>query len=105
MENISKTASNDGMSAKLHCRAVGAPMIRFSWERDGLNITSVSDKYIVEQKRVNITVILFKIYIYIYIIHIYYTWVLLNRKINIILDSTIFIYYIVSYPIDMLVAY
>ncbi|CAI6356936.1 unnamed protein product [Macrosiphum euphorbiae] len=54
-ENESKTASNAGMSAKLHCRAVGAPMIRFSWERDGSNITSVSEKYIVEQKRLNET--------------------------------------------------
>lgn len=60
MENESKTASNAGMSAKLHCRAVGAPMIRFSWERDGSNITSVSEKYIVEQKRVNIIALLFK---------------------------------------------
>lgn len=57
-ENESKTASNAGMSAKLHCRAVGAPMIRFSWERDGSNITSVSEKYIVEQKRVNIIIAL-----------------------------------------------
>ncbi|XP_026818055.1 nephrin-like [Rhopalosiphum maidis] len=55
MENESKTASNAGMSAKLHCRAVGAPMIRFSWERDGSNITSVPDKYIVEQRQVNET--------------------------------------------------
>lgn len=70
-ENESKTASNAGMSAKLHCRAVGAPMIRFSWERDGMNITSVADKYIVEQKRVNITVLLFNIYIYIiYILYL-----------------------------------
>ncbi|XP_025196659.1 nephrin-like [Melanaphis sacchari] len=55
MENESKTASNAGMSAKLHCRAVGAPMIRFSWERDGLNITNIPDKYIVEQKQLNET--------------------------------------------------
>ncbi|XP_050061787.1 nephrin-like isoform X2 [Aphis gossypii] len=55
MENESKTASNAGMSAKLHCRAVGAPMIRFSWERDGSNITSIPDKYIVEQRQLNET--------------------------------------------------
>jgi len=59
MENESKTASNAGMSAKLHCRAVGAPVIRFSWERDGLNITGVSEKYIVEEKEVNTITLLF----------------------------------------------
>jgi len=53
MENGSKTASNAGMSAKLHCRAVGAPMIQFSWEHDGSNIINVSEKYIVEQRQVN----------------------------------------------------
>lgn len=55
-ESESKTASNAGMAAKLHCRAVGAPTIRFYWERDGSNVTSVSEKYIVEQKRVNIII-------------------------------------------------
>lgn len=93
MENESKTASNAGMSAKLHCRAVGAPMIRFSWERDGSNITSVSEKYIVEQKRVNIIGLLFKKK-HIHCIPIRY----LTEKINIILVS-------ILYSIDILVAY
>lgn len=55
MENESKTASTTGMSAKLHCRAVGAPMVKMYWEHNGLNLTSVSEKYIVEKKRVNKT--------------------------------------------------
>jgi len=53
MKYDSKTASNSGMSAKLHCRAVGAPKIHFSWKRDESNITSVSEKYIVDENRVN----------------------------------------------------
>lgn len=53
MENESKTASNKGMSAKLHCRAVGAPMVKMYWERDGSNLTNVSEKYVVEEKRVS----------------------------------------------------
>lgn len=53
-ESESKTASNAGMSAKLHCRAMGAPTIHFHWERDGTNVTNVSEKYIIEEKRVNI---------------------------------------------------
>lgn len=86
MENESKTASNAGMSAKLHCRAVGAPMIRFSWERDGSNITSVSEKYIVEQKRVNIIALLFK-----KIYKLYYTYYLIEKSIPYYLVPIIFI--------------
>lgn len=52
MENGSKTASSAGMAAKLHCRAIGAPAIRFSWDREGTNIINVSEKYIMEEKRV-----------------------------------------------------
>lgn len=50
------------MLAKLHCQAVGAPTIRFSWERDGSNIINVSEKYIVEQKQVSINLINFEIF-------------------------------------------
>lgn len=52
------------MSATLRCRAIGAPVIRFTWEREGLNITGASEKYIVEEKRVNIItliIIIFKL--------------------------------------------
>lgn len=56
MKYDSKTASNAGMSAKLHCRAVGAPTIHFTWKRDDSKITGVSEKYIVEEKKVNIIV-------------------------------------------------
>ncbi|XP_050530864.1 nephrin-like [Daktulosphaira vitifoliae] len=55
LENEMKTASNAGVAAKLHCRAVGAPSVRFTWERDGSNITSLSDKYIVEEKQLDAT--------------------------------------------------
>lgn len=58
-ENESKTASNADKPAKLRCRAVGAPVVHFSWEREGLNITSVSEKYTMEEKRVNINTIIF----------------------------------------------
>lgn len=54
MKNDSKTASSAGMSAKLRCRAVGAPKIHFSWKRDESNIANVSEKYIVEEKRVSV---------------------------------------------------
>lgn len=57
-KNESKTASSGGVSAKLHCRALGAPKIRFSWEREGLNITNMSEKYILEEKRVSFLVFL-----------------------------------------------
>lgn len=53
-ENESKTASSTGMSAKLRCRAVGAPAIQMTWERDGNIVTSPSEKYVIEQRRVNI---------------------------------------------------
>jgi len=53
MKHDSKTASNAGMSAKLHCRAVGAPTIHFTWKRDDSKITGVSEKYVVEEKKVN----------------------------------------------------
>lgn len=66
-ENKSKTASNAGMLAKLHCQAVGAPTIRFSWEHDGSNIINVTEKYVVEQKRVSINLIDFEIFFFLYI--------------------------------------
>lgn len=75
-ENESKTASNAGIPAKLRCRAVGAPVVHFSWEREGLNVTSVSEKYTVEEKRVNINTITFitvvngSIFIYYVKVHI-----------------------------------
>lgn len=53
-ENESKTASNVGALAKLHCRAMGAPTIRFSWEHDEMNITSVPEKYKVEERQVSV---------------------------------------------------
>jgi len=56
MKYDSKTASNAGMSAKLHCRAAGAPTIHFTWKRDDSKITGVSEKYIVEDKKVNIII-------------------------------------------------
>lgn len=59
MDNGSKTASSANMAAKIHCRALGAPTIRFSWDRDGSNIINVTDKYIMEEKRVNITFVMY----------------------------------------------
>jgi hypothetical protein len=64
--NESKTAGNAGMQAKLHCRAAGAPVIRFSWKREGSNITSVSEKYIVEERQVNN---LYNKFCYYYFVH------------------------------------
>lgn len=52
------------MLAKLHCQAVGAPTIRFSWERDGSNVINVTEKYVVEQKRVSINLIDFEIFFF-----------------------------------------
>lgn len=53
MENGSKTASSAGMTSKIHCRAIGAPAIGLTWDRDGTNIATVPEKFVVEEKRVN----------------------------------------------------
>lgn len=63
--NELKTASNAGTLAKLRCRAVGAPRVKFTWERDEVNLSSVTDKYIVEEKKVNIKKIVCIYYSYV----------------------------------------
>ncbi|VVC38576.1 Fibronectin type III,Immunoglobulin-like domain,Immunoglobulin C1-set,Immunoglobulin/major [Cinara cedri] len=55
MDNGSKTASSAGMTAKLHCRALGAPAMQFSWDLDGSAVVSVTDKFVMEEKKLNET--------------------------------------------------
>lgn len=45
---IAKAASNAGDTAKLTCRAQGAPQLRFTWSREGATIpVNTTDKYFI----------------------------------------------------------
>nr|CAD7460983.1 unnamed protein product [Timema tahoe] len=53
---ISKAASNTGDTARLMCRASGAPTVRFTWSREGASIpnNNKTEKYFVDIKQVDL---------------------------------------------------